>query len=97
MKSPSDFDSCLSLPMNDGGMASIKIVYIDEQMRGFGALVSASAQIDYLDDATYVNITLLIDKNFIPRELDCFVSDFSVLKKPLNIENIKSVKLTDLS
>ena len=88
---PVALDKCYSLPMNDGGMGSFQIIYPNEICSDFGELMTTGTQIDYSDNGKYVNITLFIDKNFIPREIDSFVGDSSSLTKPFKIENIKKI------
>lgn len=88
---PVSLDKCYSSPMNDGGMGSFKIIYPEERSSDFGNLTTTGVQIDYLDYGKYVNIALFIDENFIPREIDSFVSDFSPLSGPFKVENIKKI------
>ena len=88
---PIALDKCYSIPMNDGGMGSFQIIYPNEICSDFGELTTTGTQIDYSDNGKYVNITLFIDKDFIPREIDSFVGDSSPLTKPFKIENIKKI------
>lgn len=91
IKIPVALNKCYSVPMNDGGMGSFKIIYPEVKCSDFGMLTIAGTQIDYSDNGNYVNITLFIDKNFIPREVDSFVGDSRPLTEPFRIENIKKV------
>ncbi|ENV16545.1 DUF6984 family protein [Acinetobacter guillouiae] len=97
IKIPTDLNKCYSLPMNDGRMGSFKIIYPEDEITDFGSLTTSKTQMDYLDNGKYVNITLFIDSNFIPREIDSFVSDYSALTNPFNIRNIKKTYLTTVS
>lgn len=88
---PVTLDKCYSIPMSDGGMGSFKIIYPAETCSDFGELTTTGTQIDYSDHGNYVNITLFIDRNFIPREIDSFVGDSSSLTEPFKIKNIKNI------
>lgn len=90
---PVALDKCHSIPMNDGGMGSFKIIYPNEICSDFGKLKTVGTEIYYSDYGKYVNITLLVDEDFIPREIDSFVGDFSLLTKPFKIKNIKNIYL----
>lgn len=73
-------------------MGSFKIIYPNEEIHDFGMLQSINTEMDYYDDKTYVNIIILVDEYFIPREIDSFTCDSLPLKEPFKIENIKLIR-----